>query len=70
MEPELTVRIRVAQAFLVRTAHGLLIGTNANCPDAFRHPDDTYVQVACQADNVCISQHSFDYIVLKNFLVG
>ncbi|PPR00151.1 hypothetical protein CVT24_005052 [Panaeolus cyanescens] len=26
--------------------------TNANCPTAFRNPDDTFVQVACQSDNV------------------
>ncbi|KAL5484800.1 hypothetical protein ACEPAI_7442 [Sanghuangporus weigelae] len=27
-------------------------GSDANCPDAFRKPNDTNVQVACQADNV------------------
>ncbi|KAK7461292.1 hypothetical protein VKT23_008471 [Stygiomarasmius scandens] len=26
--------------------------TNGNCPTAFHNPDDTFVQVACQANNV------------------
>jgi len=34
----------------------LSIGTNANCPTAFRNPDDTFVQVACQANNVSLYQ--------------
>ncbi|KAI0321558.1 glycopeptide [Amylostereum chailletii] len=47
-------------AFSVTTGFGYYNGcdgagadcTNANCPTAFRSPGDTFVQVACQANNV------------------
>ncbi|KAJ3993582.1 hypothetical protein F5050DRAFT_1577294, partial [Lentinula boryana] len=47
-------------SFSVTTGFGYFNGcngagadcTNANCPTAFHQPDDTHVQVACQANNV------------------
>ncbi|KAJ3744883.1 glycopeptide [Lentinula detonsa] len=47
-------------SFSVTTGFGYFNGcngagadcTNANCPTAFHQPDDTRVQVACQANNV------------------
>jgi len=29
--------------------------TNANCPKAYRHPDDNFAVVGCSADNVDIA---------------
>lgn len=31
------------------------LGPDANCPNAFRNPDDTHVQVACQENDVSLA---------------
>lgn len=48
----------------------MITGTGPDCPTAFRKPDDTYVQVACQESNVGIFENLSNSIALTNFLAG